>query len=96
MVSPTSLEIEIQDFALPNAPGIIFTRVISTLMVEVAMGMAQVQYKFVAIFLNVDGEREGSIPYEFFGGNEDGGDGDGENDGLDEGAANGGSATVTT
>ncbi|KAI3427497.1 Receptor-like serine/threonine-protein kinase [Psidium guajava] len=53
---------------------------ITTLTMDVGVGMALTVYRFVSIFLVIDGRRGGSIPHDFI----DGGSSD------DDGVAGGG------
>ncbi|KAI3434018.1 uncharacterized protein J3R85_006998 [Psidium guajava] len=84
---PIVLEAESQDFEFPSVPDVIVTRIITTITIDVGMGMPHLQLTYVALFLNLDGSQEGPIPQALF-------DPDDENDnsgdvGLDGGGQGG-------
>ncbi|KAI3434322.1 SCP domain-containing protein [Psidium guajava] len=83
---PIVMEAESQDFELPSIPDVTITRIITTITVDVGIGMPDIQLTFVALFLNLDGSPEGPIPQALFDSEqEEGGDGDVDQSGGDQG-----------
>ncbi|KAI6700042.1 hypothetical protein NL676_014366 [Syzygium grande] len=73
--APVYFEGEIYQFTDPDFPLVMFMRYTTTLWVDVGILGGHVPYRFVSVFVLVDGRLVGPIPYADGGSSDDGGDG---------------------